>query len=141
MSQLITRTKVILPQRRKELLSRPRLTNLLYDLLDYKLILIIAPAGYGKTSLLLDFTHQIDMPVCWYSLDTFDQAIPRFITHFIAAINQRFPSFGALSTSALEAASLLSPDINRLVTVIVNDIYEHIPEHFLFILDDYHLVS
>jgi LuxR family maltose regulon positive regulatory protein len=141
MSLLVTRTKVILPQRRKELLSRPRLINLLYDLIDYKLILLIAPAGYGKTSLLLDFTYQIDLPVCWYSLDTFDQAILRFITHFIAAIHQRFPSFGTLSTTALEAASQLSPDINRLVSVIVNDIYEHIPEHFLFILDDYHLVS
>jgi LuxR family maltose regulon positive regulatory protein len=141
MSNLVTRTKVILPQRRKELLSRPRLINLLYDLLDYKLILVIAPAGYGKTSLLLDFTHQVDLPVCWYSLDTLDQGILRFITHFIAAINQRFPSFGALSNTALEAASQLSPDINRLVTVIVNDIYEHIQEHFLFVLDDYHLVS
>ena len=141
MSHLVTRTKVILPQRRKELLSRPRLINLLYDLLDYKLILVIAPAGYGKTSLLLDFTHQVDLPVCWYSLDTLDQAILRFITHFIAALNQRFPSFGAQSNTALEAASQLSPDINRLVTVIVNDIYEHIQEHFLFVLDDYHLVS
>ncbi len=141
MSHLVTRTKVILPQRRKELLFRPRLINLLFDLLDYKLILVIAPAGYGKTSLLLDFTHQVDMPVCWYSLDTLDQTILRFITHFIAAVNQRFPSFGAQSTTALDAASQLTPDINRLVTVIVNDIYEHVPEHFLFILDDYHLVS
>jgi ATP/maltotriose-dependent transcriptional regulator MalT/DNA-binding SARP family transcriptional activator len=141
MSYLVTRTKVILPQRRKELLSRPRLINLLFDLLDYKLILLIAPAGYGKTSLLLDFTHQVDLPVCWYSLDSLDQDILRFITFFIAALNQRFPNFGAQSSTALEAASLLSPDINRLVTVIVNDIYEHIPEHFLFVLDDYHLVS
>ena len=141
MSHLVTRTKVILPQRRKELLSRPRLINLLFDLLDYKLLLVIAPAGYGKTSLLLDFTHQVDLPVCWYSLDTLDQAILRFIAHFIAALNQRFPSFGAQSTIALDAASQLSPDINRLVTVIVNDIYEHIQEHFLFVLDDYHLVS
>jgi LuxR family maltose regulon positive regulatory protein len=141
MSQLVTRTKVILPQRRKELLTRPRLISLLYDLLDYKLILVIAPAGYGKTSLLLDFTHQVDLPVCWYSLDTHDQAILRFITHFIAAVNQRFPSFGIQSSVALEAANQLSPDINRLVTVIVNDIYEHIQEHFLFVLDDYHLVS
>jgi ATP/maltotriose-dependent transcriptional regulator MalT/DNA-binding SARP family transcriptional activator len=141
MSYLVTRTKVILPQRRKELLSRPRLVNLLYDLLDYKLILVIAPAGYGKTSLLLDFIHQVDLPVCWYSLDALDQTILRFIAYFIAAIHQRFPSFGTQSTIALEAASQLSPDINRLITVIVNDIYEHIKEHFLFVLDDYHLVG
>lgn len=141
MSHLVTRTKVILPQRRKELLFRPRLINLLYDLLDYKLILVIAPAGYGKTSLLLDFTHQIDMPVCWYSVDALDQTILRFITYFIAAVSQRFPSFGEQSNAALEAVNQLAPDLNRLITVIVNDIYEHIPEHFLFVVDDYHLVS
>jgi LuxR family maltose regulon positive regulatory protein len=141
MTHLITRTKVILPQRRKELLSRPRLINLLYDLLDYKLILVIAPAGYGKTALLLDFSHQVDLPVCWYSLDTHDQSILRFIAHFISAVSQRFPSFGAQSTTALDDANLLTPDLGRLVTVIVNDLYEHIQEHFLFVLDDYHLVS
>lgn len=141
MSHLVTRTKVILPQRRKELLSRSRLISLLYDLLDYKLILIIAPAGYGKTSLLLDFTHQVDLPVCWYSLDNLDKAFLRFLAHFIAAIKQGFPSFGAQSMIALEAANQLTPDINHLISVIVNDIYEHVQEHFLFVLDDYHLVG
>ncbi len=44
----ISQTKIIVPQRRKELLSRPRLLALLDDLLDFKLIIIAAPE-YGKT--------------------------------------------------------------------------------------------
>jgi ATP/maltotriose-dependent transcriptional regulator MalT len=141
MSKKPTPTKVILPQRRKELFTRQRLINLLYDLLDEKLILVIAPAGYGKTSLLIDFAYQVDLPVCWYAVDDLDQTAERFFTYFIAALHRRFPEFGEASKAALKAINQFNPDINQLVSVIVNDAYEHIQEHFLIILDDYHLVS
>ena len=141
MAKKPTLTKVILPQRRKELFTRQRLINLLYDLLDEKLILVIAPAGYGKTSLLVDFAHQVDFPICWYAVDELDQTPERFFTYFIAAIHQQFPAFGEASRAALKAVNPFNPDINQLVSVIVNDAYEHIQEHFLIILDDYHLVS
>ena len=141
MARKPTPTKVILPQRRKELYTRQRLINLLYDLLDEKLILVIAPAGYGKTSLLIDFAYQVDVPVCWYAIDEIDQTPERFFTYFIAAIKRSFPEFGKASEVALKALNPFKPDINQLVSVIVNDAYEHIQEHFLIILDDYHLVS
>ena len=141
MSTLVTRTKVILPQRRKELLSRPRLIRQLYDLLDYKLILVVAPAGYGKTALLLDFAHQIELPVCWYSIDSLDQDIQRFLVHFISAISLRFPEFGHESMAAVDTINQPSQNIDLLVSAVVNDAYEHIREHFLLVLDDYHLVD
>jgi LuxR family maltose regulon positive regulatory protein len=141
MARKPTPTKVILPQRRKDLFTRQRLINLLYDLLDEKLILVIAPAGYGKTSLLIDFSYQVDLPVCWYAVDELDQVPERFFAYFIAALHRRFPKFGEASKVALKALNSFNPDINQLVSVIVNDAYEHIQEHFLIILDDYHLVS
>ena len=141
MARKPTPTKVILPQRRKDLFTRQRLISLLYDLLDEKLILVIAPAGYGKTSLLIDFAYQVDLPVCWYSVDALDQTPENFFTYFIAALHRRFPEFGEASKAAVKAINQFNPDINQLVSVIVNDAYEHIQEHFLIVLDDYHLVS
>jgi LuxR family transcriptional regulator, maltose regulon positive regulatory protein len=139
MSLLVTKTKVILPQRRADILSRPRLIDRLNRISDSQLVVVIAPPGYGKSALLIDFAHQSDLVVCWYSLDPLDCDPQRFLTHFIAAISHRYPAFGAMSNGIIPAFRSLTLD--QLVTVIVNDIYENIGEHFLLILDDFHLVN
>ncbi|MEJ2600003.1 MAG: tetratricopeptide repeat protein, partial [Anaerolineales bacterium] len=137
----VTRTKIVPPRRRADLLTRQRLIDLMVELIDYKLIIIAAPAGYGKTSMLVDFASQTNMPVCWYALDTLDKDPLRFITHLIASIAQRFPNFGVQSFAALDASNSSHPDFNQIITAMVNDAYENIQEHFLLVLDDYHLVN
>ncbi len=143
----LTHTKVLLPRRRPDLLSRQRLLDLLYDLLDQKLIIIAAPAGYGKTSLLIDLAHRTELPVCWYALDALDRDPQRFIAHFIASIAHRFPRFGQRSTTLLQDLGRASPadltglPLDQLTTTIVNEAYEHIREHFVIVLDDYHFVD
>ncbi|HOJ00105.1 MAG TPA: tetratricopeptide repeat protein [Anaerolineaceae bacterium] len=137
----ISQTKIIVPQRRKELLSRPRLLTLLDDLLDFKLIIIAAPAGYGKTSLMIDYATSYDWPIAWLAMDPLDQNLTRFLTYFISAIQQRFPSFGVRSNALMETLSEDQLDIDSIVTTITNDIFENITEHFILVLDDYHLVN
>ncbi len=137
----LTRTKILLPHRPPNLLARERLLNLLYDLLDHRLIIIAAPAGYGKTSLLLDVAHHSELPVCWYALDELDQSPARFVAHFIGALAQRFPAFGKRSAAALHEMSSSDYDIDRLVSVIVDEVYDHVQEHFVLMLDDYHWIG
>ncbi len=141
MSHPVTRTKFILPRRRTDLISRPRLLDLVADLLDQKLIIVAAPAGYGKTSLLVDMAYHTDMPVCWYSIDPLDREFSRFVTYLIASINQRFPAFGPISELTLKNLPPDLADIDALVTTMTNEIYETIQEHFLIVLDDYHLID
>ena len=141
MSITITQTKIILPRRRPDIISRPRLLNMLDDLLDYRLTLVTAPAGYGKTALLVDLAHEVEFPVCWYALDPLDQDLKRFLTHFIAAIRNHFPQFGAHSLSLVNNINQSETDFSRLVRTFVNDAYRHIEEHFAIVLDDYHLID
>ena len=139
---LVTRTRILVPRRRPELLSRPRLVNALMDMLvDDKLIIVAAPAGYGKTSLLIDIVHHLEWPVCWYALDPLDQDPLRFAAHFIASLQLRFPNFGANSMGILQSMTQDRLNLDLLLAAIINDVYENICEHFIFVLDDYHLVD
>jgi len=140
-SLIVTRTRILLPRRRPELLTRPRLLNGMLEMLDNKLIIIAAPAGYGKTSLLIDVATQIEWPVCWYALDQLDQDVLRFAAHFIASLNLRFPKFGAASRAVLQNMTQERLNLDLLLASIINDAYEHISEHFIIVLDDYHLVN
>jgi LuxR family maltose regulon positive regulatory protein len=134
-------TKIRIPRRRPELLSRRRLADFIHAHLDCKLILISAPAGYGKTSLLTDFAYETDLPVCWYTLDPFDRDLRVFLEHLIAAIARQFPAFGERSRLLLQETSDPKHNLQPIVATLVREIYDTIPEYFVLILDDYHTVE
>ena len=121
---LISQTKILLPQRRKEFLTRQRLLELLSDLLDFRLIIIAAPAGYGKTSLLIDFAHQFDWPVCWLALDPLDNDLHRFLSHFVMSIKRQFPEFGNEAINMLKTTPADQLNLDHLVSALTNDIYD-----------------
>jgi LuxR family transcriptional regulator, maltose regulon positive regulatory protein len=97
----IIRTRITVPHRRRKLVARPRLNDLLNELIEKRLVLVSAPAGYGKTSLMVDFVSTCPLPVCWYTVDKLDFDPQRFISYFTAAIQQRFPDFGQRTLAAL----------------------------------------
>ncbi|MHC1784327.1 MAG: tetratricopeptide repeat protein [Anaerolineaceae bacterium] len=136
----IVRTRITVPRRRDELVARQRLNDLLDKLVEKRLILVSAPAGYGKTSLLVDFASTCRMPVCWYAIDRLDFDPQRFISYFVAAIRQRFPKFGQRVLTAL-GGDQGQFDLDYITTILINDLYENVSEHFLLVLDDYHLVN
>jgi ATP/maltotriose-dependent transcriptional regulator MalT/two-component SAPR family response regulator len=137
----ISSIKVRIPHRRRELITRTRLIDAIYEQLERRLLLIVAPAGYGKTSLLVDLTQQSELPVGWLSLDALDQEPQRFLGYLIAAVAEKFPSFGRESLAALESMASIEQDEERLLVTITNEINAEINEHFILILDDYHLVA
>src|SRR5918998_4350560 len=130
--------KIIVPQRPPYLVARPRLLDLLHTIVDRRLITLSAPAGYGKTSLITDFaTDRPPLPICWYTLDRFDEDPWVFVGYLRAAVAQVFPC-----ATEGTAALLASPSRNPFPTVAASLIRElhAIGKPMAILLDDWHLV-
>jgi ATP/maltotriose-dependent transcriptional regulator MalT/DNA-binding SARP family transcriptional activator len=133
-------TKIIVPTRRADVLRRPRLLDFIHDYVDRKLLLVSASAGYGKTSLLVDFAHDTALPVCWYTLDERDQDPQVFLAYLVASIQRRFPHFGARSAAVLRRVDG-NPSLDAFIGALITDIQEQIDSFFVIVLDDYQLVE
>lgn len=133
-------TKILRPGRRNTLLPRPRLINFLHDNIERKLLLVSAAAGYGKTSLLIEFAHETALPVCWYALDASDGDPKIFFEYLVAALRRQFPEFGA-RTRGLLSDPATQRDTEVIVGTLVTEIYETIPTYFVLVLDDFHLIE
>lgn len=122
------------------MLRRQRLLDFIHEYIDRKLLLVSASAGYGKTSLLVDFASDTELPVCWYSLDSSDRDPRVFLEYLIASIRRKFPRFGGRSAALLENAE---PQLNldSFVGALVADIQNDIDSYFVLALDDYHFVD
>jgi len=138
MSVSIIPTKIIIPKRPGGVLRRPRLTDYLHENLERKLMLVTAPAGYGKTTLLIDFAQDVEMPVCWYTLDEGDRDMAVFLAYLVASLQRHFPRFGQRIRPLVESGV---PGPAAAAAALVADMVSDIPEYFILVLDDWHLVS
>ena len=109
-----------------------------------KLILLQAPAGYGKTTLLTDFAHQSPIPCCWYLLSRSDSEPLIFLQTLLASLRQRFPSFGESFVPLLNgptAASAGSEYLRTILEALAEALAREIPERFALLLCGYHEVN
>ncbi len=136
-------TKLFIPLKRDDMLDRLDLVQRLNDGLapGKRLILISAPAGFGKTTLLSEWTGDLlkrAVTVCWLSLDETDGAPKRFITYLIAAIQSKIPHVGKSAKALLE--SPVGEDEEAILTSMLNDMADF-SNDLILIMDDYHLIE
>jgi ATP/maltotriose-dependent transcriptional regulator MalT/two-component SAPR family response regulator len=134
-------TKLLIPRRSEHVIRRQRLIDLLHSNVHLRAQVISAPAGYGKTTLLADFAGDIETPVCWYSLDVLDRDPRILLEGVLASIRSHFPLFGQLTQSHLFAAEDIEKEALHLVCTLAGEIHSMIPEYFVLVLEDYHLVE
>ena len=107
MPEQLLLTKLYIPPLRQKIVSRPRLIERLNEGLHRKMILISAPAGFGKTTLVSEWLADCQQPVAWLSLDEGDNEPTRFLTYLIAA----------LQTLALSKDEGITPKIGEGILV------------------------
>ena len=145
-------TKLHVPTPRRQLVSRARLVDqLVGDPASLpRLVLVSAPAGFGKTTLLTQWltSSRNEDPggapsgqarsVAWLSLDAADSELRQFLTDLIAALQTASPEVGA------EAVALLDTDrgfaADAVLSSLVNDLDVY-AGRLVVAFDDYHVVD
>jgi LuxR family maltose regulon positive regulatory protein len=118
---------------------RVRLIDALeHEIPHYKLILLSAPAGYGKTTLLSQWAHSSRFPVAWLSLSEEDNDLERFFRYLLTAWEEVQPGIRESPLGLLLGG--MSPDSEVVLTAFINAAND-VPDHTVFVLDDYHLIE
>src|SRR6266487_2223475 len=134
-------TKISVPPVRLNMVTRPRLTQRMNTALRGTLTLIVAPAGWGKTTLLSAWHADASLgarPLAWVSLDEGDNDPIRFWTYVISSLNTLHPGVGETPLALMHASS--SPPIEDVLTSLLNALIQ-LPTETVLVLDDYHLIE
>ncbi|HET7087134.1 MAG TPA: LuxR C-terminal-related transcriptional regulator [Anaerolineae bacterium] len=126
-------TKLAIPPTRPDLVTRPRLIERLHQARHYKLTLVSAAAGFGKTTLLSMWSQLTPLPVAWVSLDADDNDPARFLAYLIAALRTIHTSIGDAAQELLHSPQLL---LQAVVATLINEIAAG-RDDFVLVLDDY----
>jgi LuxR family maltose regulon positive regulatory protein len=132
----IISTKVAVPHVRPDALPRPRLLRVLDEAASRRLTLVVAPAGFGKTTLLASWARQAPVPVAWLSLDSGDSDPVRlglYVREALSALDVMPPGVGASRPSR-------APDPHLLFVPLINELAAA-PKDFALVLDDFHLAE
>ncbi len=145
------------PEIRADMVARPvLLADLQQAVTSHPLVLLSAPAGYGKTTLLTILVQSIaareqsarqSADFAWLSIDEADNDPIRFMRSLVAALAQQRPDFGAAVEQHLQdtgfniEAGSHERFVRRLLGVLVNAMDALLPDPYLLVLDDLHLVQ
>ncbi len=140
METSILKTKIHIPPAHPLLVSRPRLIEQLREGLKYNLILISAPAGFGKTTLMGEWirTGQTQINTAWFSIDKEDNDPVRFWDYFITAVQSIQPNCGKDVLPLLRSSP--PPSVEQVLIALINDL-STIEGDFAIVLDDYHRIE
>jgi len=141
MGMLFLTTKLYTPPLRPNLIQRPHLLQCLDEALQLgqPLILLSAPPGYGKTTLVTAWLHglQARYAISWLDLDEADNDVFHFFTYLVAALQKIDASIGQTLKGVLDSPQ--PPPAPSIVTSLINDI-AGASRPAIVVLDDYHVI-
>lgn len=130
-------TKLRRPSTPLLLVPRPRLLEQLAAHAERRLILVSAPAGYGKTALISHWLAGAPGVYAWLSLDEQDNDLATFLLYLVAATHSAYPDGLVAVEQVLRAPALLPPV--RFADVVLLGLAA-LPGPLVLVLDDYHVI-
>ena len=133
--------KVQGPPLRDDILARDRLLDWLNVKIHHRMVLVLAEAGYGKTTLLADFARRTRLRTLWYRLDEDDRDWVTVLHHLVAAGREHDPSFAPRTSGMLSDTGVAGPARDAVVDMFVRELPAIADQGVVLILDDFHLVD
>ena len=136
-------TKLRVPAIRSRNLPRTHLVERLTPETRISLILVCAPAGYGKTTLLSEWAQvltQKGSAVAWFAIDSSDDDPIPFGAYLVASLTQALGLTSEWSRITQLLRSSPEPDLQKILPAIINAIASS-DRYCVLILDDYHLIG
>jgi LuxR family maltose regulon positive regulatory protein len=139
MSSLLA-TKLHRPSLPPKYVQRPLLMQRLDEGLeaDRRVMLVSAPAGFGKTTCVSEWVEKLDMAVTWLSLDDVDDDPGRFFSYLVAAL-QKVDEYLCLEIEAVLRAGQLPPS-EIILSTLINEILD-LKSPFLLVIDDFQIIQ
>ena len=131
-------TKLHIPSPGANIVHRHILIEKLNTGLDKKLILVSAPAGFGKTTLICDWIAHNQVPAIWVSLDKRDNEHSEFLRYLIAGFQTIGSELGKSAAHLLQAPQ--QPEAESILSLVLNDVL-HFGDNMILILDDFHAIQ
>ena len=137
-AEVVITTKLFRPGLRQQTVERKRLYDLLREGRTLPLTLVVAPAGWGKSTIVADWLARDDVTAGWVSLDGGDNDPKRFWRYLLLAAGQAGSAAGAAALRRLDAAG--SDVLRDVLPAFVNELASA-EAPLVLVLDDYHLVT
>ena len=131
-------TKCSRPGMNSNFIARQRLHEKLNGSLTCKLTAVVAPAGYGKTTAVLEWLETSDLPAAWLSLDDHDNNPAMFWRYFCTALDSISGGVSRDTDYVFSSPELLKANIH--INILVDRLAEASSD-FLLVLDDSHLIE
>jgi ATP/maltotriose-dependent transcriptional regulator MalT len=137
-AEVVITTKLFRPGLRQQTVERKRLYDLLREGRTLPLTLVVAPAGWGKSTIVADWLARHDVTAGWVSLDGGDNDPKRFWRYLLLAAGQAGSAAGPAALRRLDAAG--SDVLRDVLPAFVNELASA-QAPLVLVLDDYHLVT
>jgi LuxR family maltose regulon positive regulatory protein len=134
----LLRTKISIPQIPSGAINRPRLTEQIHRGVEGSLTLVDAPAGFGKTHLLIEWTKETRLPAAWLTLDSNDNDLSRFFRYLIGALQTVEPKLGDETLDFTQSSQGGGSDVG--LTLLINEL-SALPKEMALVLDDFQVLE
>ena len=141
-SPRILRTKIIPPPRNSRTLPRSRVSAALREAFEYRLTILQAGAGYGKSTALAELAAEI-RPLVWYQVNEEDNDPLVFLLHLFHAVREALPELSDLPIPLLEVWDGAQGPLpwRGVLDQFLNALSAHADGPILFVIDDAHIVT